>query len=114
VKRFAGLVALVAALIVVGIVFHDRVSPDLWPLDSSRVGPNLVASVVQWVIVLIVASFLYPPLREWFKGSFGKIHTKLDAHHAAVLSQAADHHQQLIDQADAHHAEHMQKLDQLK
>jgi hypothetical protein len=54
-------------LVVVGasvVLFHSRASADFWPLDNSRVGPNLVASIVQAVVVLILAALLWPPTRH--------------------------------------------------
>ena len=58
--------------------FAKRIVEDFWPLDSSRVGPNLVASVVQWIIVVLIASFIYPPLRKWIENELQKLHDKLD------------------------------------
>lgn len=40
-----------------------RFEADFWPLDASRVGPNLVASVVQWGLVAFALYLLYPPFR---------------------------------------------------
>ena len=42
----------------------SRFVSDFWPLDKSSVGPNLVASVVQWAIILVAASLIYPPTRR--------------------------------------------------
>ena len=91
-KRGAAFAGLVLAVLIAAVLFRDRISADLWPLDSSRVGPNLVASVVQWVIVIIVASFVYPPLRHWIERELDRAHAKLDAHHDEVLELMRKHH----------------------
>ena len=62
-KKWAGLLALV--LVILSVVFwHGRFSADFWPLDASRVGPNLVASVIQWAIIALVVYLAYPPIRK--------------------------------------------------
>lgn len=56
-----------AGLVVCGLlvyVFRDRLSADFWPLDRSFVGPNLLASGVQYVAVGLIAVLVYPPLRR--------------------------------------------------
>ena len=53
-KKWYGLGALVLVIVLLS-VFHGRFNADFWPLDASRVGPNLVASVVQWIIIALVA-----------------------------------------------------------
>jgi fumarate reductase subunit D len=56
-------VALAAAL----AIFHARVGADFWPLDSSRVGPNFVASVASVAQAAVVFPFLvllWPPARR--------------------------------------------------
>lgn len=58
--------------------FIDRMIQDFWPIDNSRVGPNLVASVAQWIIVVLIASIFYPPLRKWIEKEINIIHQKLD------------------------------------
>ena len=99
-KRLAGLCVLLVILAGVVLAFHGRLHADFWPVDSSRVGPNILASVVQWVAVFLVASFLYPPLRHWFEREFGKIHAKMDAHHNAMKKLAEDHHKAHMDKLD--------------
>lgn len=58
-----------AVLLLVGllyfIVFHwNRFLSDFWPIDHSNVGPNLVASVVQYAILAVLLVLLYPPFRR--------------------------------------------------
>ena len=82
-KRLAAFIAFGSVITITLVLllsdwFAQRLMADFWPLDSSRVGPNLVASAVQWVIVVIVASFVYPPLRKWIENELQKLHDKLD------------------------------------
>ena len=93
-KLYAGLAALV--IVVVGsVIFHGRLSADFWPLDSSRVGPNLVASVVQWAIIALVVYVAYPPVRRAIDAAVKKhtaeLHDKLD-HNAKLLAHVIKHH----------------------
>jgi len=75
----------------------QRLTQDFWPLDASRVGPNLVASVVQWAVLAIVAVSIYPPLRRWVEGLFHSLHNKIDRHHhegneeRSLLHKKLDH-----------------------
>ena len=68
--------------VIVGILFIDgfwqRLVLDFWPPDSSRVGPNLLASIIQWLVVVFIAVVIYPPLRKWVERELDHIHTKLD------------------------------------
>ena len=59
-------VALVILVLVFGsaVLWHNRLSSDFWPLDASRVGPNLVASLIQGALVFLAAVLLYPPFRK--------------------------------------------------
>jgi hypothetical protein len=66
IPRYQKVVAggLIIAIILLLVFEWGRVRADFWPLDSSRVGPNLVASVVQWAIILVVVVLLWPPTRR--------------------------------------------------
>lgn len=55
-----------------------RLYHDLWPLDRSPVGPNLMASMIQWFVVAVVASILYPPIKWWANRELDQIHAKID------------------------------------
>ena len=80
--------ALLALVVMAGgsILWHNRLSADFYPPDRSYVGPNLVASVVQWAIIALVAYLVYPPLRKavdkWMKDharhANAELHEKLD------------------------------------
>lgn len=56
----AGIVAL--ATLALLAAFHDRLAADFIPPDRSYVGPNLVAAVVQAIVVLIAVVLLWPPI----------------------------------------------------
>jgi hypothetical protein len=105
VKKWGGLLALV--LIVVGIIFwHNRLGTDFWPLDRSTIGPNLVASVVQWAIIALVVYLAYPPVRRaldrWAKSHVHEanveLHKKLDE--SIKLSRHIIHHTKAIPNED--------------
>lgn len=109
-KRAAAFLLLLVCATIAAVAFRDRLSADFWPMDSSRVGPNLVAALVQWVIVVLVASFLYPPLRGWIRAEIDRLHDKLDARHAEILETLRLHHHEAMTKADEHHQAHMQAL----
>lgn len=82
-KRASGIaaVAAVLALIACLFVFHwlgMRLYHDFFPPDASAVGPNLVASVVQWVAIALVMAVVYPPFRKWVEGELDHIHQRID------------------------------------
>ena len=82
-KRLAFGLLLVVWL-AVGIVFvfsgwaDSRFMADFIPPDRSYVGPNLVASVIQWAAVGFVFALVYPPLRHWIERELDHFHAKLD------------------------------------
>lgn len=61
-KTFAILLAILTIAVVV--TCWNRLGKDFWPLDRSYVGPNIVASVMTWTFVLIVAALIWPPTRR--------------------------------------------------
>jgi hypothetical protein len=109
-----------AAAVVAVIVFHDRIGADFWPPDSSRVGPNLVAAVVQAMIVTVVLALLYPPFRRaihrFFDHKLDGIHSKLDALHQSHkdLHGKLDGLHARHDQHEQNHADMMDRLDRLE
>jgi uncharacterized membrane protein YccC len=101
--------AFMVVLVIVLFVWHDRLHADFWPLDSSRVGPNLVASVVQWAIVLVVAALLWPPTRRrihrFADQKLCTIHVKLNTaldHHEAAHEELSELHRKM-DHIIQHH-----------
>jgi hypothetical protein len=92
-KAWGALVALAA--LVYFMAFHwDRFLADFWPIDGSRVGPNLVASVVQWALIAIAVALLYPPARRAIE-RFAKRHVEdIKAHvteEHALVHEKLDH-----------------------
>jgi hypothetical protein len=74
----------------------ERILADGWPPDDSRIAPNIVASVVQWIIVAAVMYAIWPRFRHaldhWIKGHLHQHHIEhseaikahLDAHMATL------------------------------
>jgi len=96
---------LLIALIVASIAsswLAQRLAQDFWPIDASRVGPNLVASMVQWAVLAVVAVAVYPPLRHWVEGLFHSLHDKMDMHHAEGKAERFSLHDKL-DHIIEHH-----------
>ncbi len=66
-------------------IWH-RILADFWPLDASRIAPNIVASAAQYVGIAAVAYAVWPHLRHavnaWLKGhhqsGVAELHAKLD------------------------------------
>lgn len=85
----AKLISLLGALgsLVYFMAFHwGRFLQDFWPIDASRVSPNIVAAAVQYAVIGVGLYLLYPPVRrgvdKWIAShlhaSNTDIHTKLD------------------------------------
>jgi hypothetical protein len=107
------LIILVIALTIdqlTGGGFYHRLVLDFWPIDYSRVGPNLVASAVQWFIVGLVAAVIYPPFRHWIESQFDGVHEKIDKHHQEHLQKIEERHQQHLDLMKEHHEKQMEQL----
>ena len=98
--------AIAAALLVLAaisvIVWWSRFEPDFWPPDRSAVGPNLVASVVQWAILLIVGALLYPPTRR-------AVERFTQRHVDALKAHVTAEHKKVHDRLDDLHS----KIDQV-
>ena len=56
----------------------DHLYNDFWPIDSSRIMPNILASIVQWVVIGVVATVFYPPFRQWVERELDHLHAKID------------------------------------
>lgn len=82
------------------IAFHtDRFLADFWPLDASRVAPNVLAALVQWTILGFLAYLVYPPfhraverytqrhvddLKAHVTAEHAKLHERIDHTHARL------------------------------
>lgn len=100
-KGYLALV-LLAAAIVYCFVDPSRVKADFYPPDRSFVGPNLVASVVQFVIILIVVALLYPPVRHWIEAQVLDVKTHAEEQHAKIQAKV-DRSIQLSEHIIEHH-----------
>lgn len=68
-------------IVLVGFFFHKRVGPDFWPPDQSTVGPNIIAAIIQGIIVSIIAILLWPPWRKRIHSFVDRKLDVLSAHH---------------------------------
>ena len=76
----------IGAVLAAAVIWRSRLAADFWPLDASRVGPNLVASLIQAALVFIAAVLVWPPARRrlerYVKTHADAVHEKLDRLHA--------------------------------
>jgi hypothetical protein len=111
-QKIAALVFVIAWAALI-IVWHGRASADLWPLDSSRVGPNLVASFILFSLGTVAAALIWPPTRrrmhQFVDKKLDKVHEKLDRHHR----EAAEDRKALHAKIDGNHKEHLAAVAQL-
>jgi len=109
---------LVAA--VLWVIFDwPRFVSDFYPPDKSSVGPNLLASLVQAVFILIVLALIYPPTRHWIERAIESHAHELKSHvkeeMAEVHAKMADLHD-CLDRVDARvvhviaHSDHIPNL----
>lgn len=100
VPRWQKLVALTVAAgiaVVVG-VWHGRLAADFWPPDASRIAPNIIASIIQWAVILLVLALVWPPTRR-------RIHQFADR----KLATVHDH----LTAIRAHHEAHHEALEEI-
>lgn len=106
-KILVGLYAL-AWVAFIALDWH-RFVDDFWPIDKSSVGPNLVASVVQYTALAILLVLIWPPTRR-------RIHHFVDAKVDGVKTHISGHFTAMHERHDAHAqeiAELHRKLDHL-
>ena len=87
--------------------WRSRMIQDSWPLDSSRIMPNIVASVVQALIVSAVLYVIWPRFRAFVNALPATViaaHKKLTDEQTESLMR---HHEQQVTmlhaKLDAHH-----------
>jgi len=100
-KLAAGAYVLVAAGLLAG--FHARLRADFWPLDASRVAPNILATVIQLLIATPIAVLLWPPFRR-------RLHAFMRAHTGPLRRELKQELRALHGQRERHHAEQMEAL----
>lgn len=89
-------VGYVAALAALVAVFRGRLHADFWPLDASRVAPNIMATLIQIALATPVAVLLWPPTRRRM--------------HAFVTRHTAPLHARLIHVERQHQRRHREVL----
>lgn len=95
-KLWAALIAVAAW--VYFIAFHwSRFLADFWPLDASRIAPNVVASIVQWTVIIVFAALLWPPTRK-------ALHRYITGHVADLKSHITSENAKIHDRIDHTHA----------
>ncbi len=81
-------VALILLVVVAAIASHWfalRLQSDFWPLDKSTVAPNILASIIQAVLVVAGMAIFYPPLRKALDRAAAKHKNEIKAHISAEL-----------------------------
>ena len=107
-RKILAVVLLVGAA--AGIVFGwHRFLSDAYPPDRSYVGPNLVASLVQTIVVVIVLTLLWPPTRRRIHRFVTRHTAPLHAHFTAAKEQRERHHAEQM-AAHAEHTHHLQRI----
>ena len=72
------------------IAARHRLHADFWPLDNSRVAPNILAEAIQDAVVAAIVALIWPAVQR-------RIHVFADAKLAAIhthLKTLTAHHQQ--------------------
>jgi len=103
-KAAAVVYVLIAALLLV--VFRDRLRPDFWPLDASRVAPNVLATAIQVMLATPVAVLLWPPMRRRIHRFVTRHTAPLHEHLTALRDAGERRHAELV----AAHAETQRHL----
>ena len=107
--------AVAYVLIAVGLLvaFRNRLHADFWPLDASRVSPNILATAVQVIIATPVAVLLWPPTRRRIHRfvirhtaplheQFERMHEQRERHHKATLAAHRETQRHLKHIIDSH------------
>lgn len=104
-QKVTGAVVLVLVIVIIA-VWHARFPADFWPIDASRVAPNLIASVIQWAIILLAAALIWPPTRRRIHHFVDKKADSIKAHVTAAHAKAATDNAELhrkLDHIIQHH-----------
>ena len=100
-KHWRKVLALVVLVGIICFLVFDwpRFLSDFWPLDRSFVGPNIVATFVQWAVALIILALIYPPTRraieKFFTSNYDDLKKHVSAEHDALhekLDHLIEHH----------------------
>jgi len=97
----------VVVIVLLAAVFRDRLHADFWPVDKSRVAPNILATILQILAATPFLVLLWPPTRR-------RIHRFVTSHTAplhAQLLKAEAQRDRLHKEHLAAHAETQRRLD---
>jgi len=70
--------------------FALRLQSDFWPIDKSTVAPNILASIIQAVIVVTVMAVFYPPFRKALDRAATRHKNEVKEHMTAELNDVHD------------------------
>ena len=74
---------LVVAVIIGSFISHwfaARLQSDFWPIDKATVAPNILASIIQAIVVVTVMAVFYPPLRRAIDAAAARHKNEIKAH----------------------------------
>lgn len=86
------------------VVFHSRLAGDFWPPDRSFVGPNLIASVIQWALITILVVLVWPLIqRERAKEKERRLKEIREIHNSlTAMHEKLDDHAQTLEDIKKH------------
>lgn len=88
------LAVILLGLIIYFMVFHwGRFLTDFWPPDKATVGPNILASLIQWAVILIAVALIYPPTRR-------AIERYVQSHVDSIKSHVSEEHKLVHEKMD--------------
>lgn len=99
-QKIAG-VAFALLWLVIVVLWHGRAGADFYPLDASRIAPNLLASFIIFSVGLIAGALLWPPFRRRMHRAMNRKLAPIHDHLAAAKEQRERHHAEVL----ASHAE---------
>lgn len=105
-------VALIVLDVVAAIIFpwwRARMSADFWPIDSSRIAPKMVGTLVQAILGMIFIAIFWPPLRRRIAALLEESSHRANSELHHKLAEAHER----IDHMLNHHIELHEKLDHI-
>jgi phosphotransferase system glucose/maltose/N-acetylglucosamine-specific IIC component len=81
---------LIVATVIGGLFSHwfaIRLQQDFWPIDASRISPNIVASLIQAVFVVLIMALFYPPFKKALDKAAAKRALEIKQHVTAGLNE---------------------------
>lgn len=107
-KKYGHLFVVALCLAVIAVVagfgffshsFNQRLLSDFWPADKSSVAPNILASIIIFVVLTLCGALFYPPFKKALDRGLSR-HTVAIAKH--VSAENASMHAKL-DHIIKHH-----------